>query len=1046
MKPNFALGLTDDGITLWHRSGDGWLRVGAVALDGADLAQPMRALVEKARLLAPDGITTKLVVPGEHLLLTQAHAPGPGANAQANQIRASLAGRTPFPVEELVFDWSGASSDVAVVVTARETLIEAEDFATDNGLNPVCFVAAVPAPGFRGEPFLGLTRRARAMGMTPEAITRDPAVLRETGIARMPAPKPSVPKVDIPATPVPPPAPKNEAPVAPPKPEPIEGPAEPAQVKVTQNTASDATDAAKPTKQAKLADTPKPEQPKVTVARDKTERPVADALPKAEQPKDNPAPTANAADTSAAFRSRRGTTDAPVPEPATEAKQKTTTATPSPRPSAAAEKPDVVKLAQAKLTSSRATIAAQIKSVSDALRKALPQARDKTPDLIETPDATLARLRSAADVTTKPVPAQPKPAAPAAVSEKVLPDTSSALPPPSQLSPIETLRRVQGQTIPSRTTEAERMTVFGARGAAISPDAPRNRALLVAGGSLLVLVAAAIWALYFLARPTDQAELPEPPREAAAILAPIALPEDVAERDTDPTDDLAAIEAALGADDAAEAERPIEDGSDGMVLPGTPSDEASTPAPVTPPDASGGPTPSQSATPDTAEAGIADLAETSRAGQLAEIRSNSVQLPDDLSQPFSAPNPPAPFGTEPLPPVRAAEAAPQEAATTDLALDTDTPLPDAQGPDAEQELDIRVQAGRPPSRPPAKPARFSQPETTEAEQDAALALPPATSDMASAPDVATEAKQASAAATEDSLVIAVMDAGPPVTPPNFAPRADTATALTLSAQPNDARAELEQRLDQAAIPATLGFVAAPPPDALTEESLEIVVIQARPVVVPSRRAGEAPEQPDPPVSVESAALPDANAALPPPGGVLLSALMRPAPRPSDLIRSAPEPEPARDFSRATTQAVAASPRPADKPSRFAQIVQRSLAAVTAQRPRVTTPPASIAAVPPPVPEPVQTASAAVAAMPNLPTATSVAREATQARAINLRQVNLIGVMGTNANRRALVRLSNGRVVTVRVGERLDDGQVTAIGDSELRYNRRGRDVVLRIAS
>jgi Tfp pilus assembly protein PilP len=85
-------------------------------------------------------------------------------------------------------------------------------------------------------------------------------------------------------------------------------------------------------------------------------------------------------------------------------------------------------------------------------------------------------------------------------------------------------------------------------------------------------------------------------------------------------------------------------------------------------------------------------------------------------------------------------------------------------------------------------------------------------------------------------------------------------------------------------------------------------------------------------------------------------------------------------------------------------------------------------------------------MPNLPTSTSVAREATQSRAINLRQVNLLGVMGTNSNRRALVRLSNGRVVTVRVGERLDDGQVTAIGDSELRYNRRGRDVVLRIAS
>jgi len=55
-------------------------------------------------------------------------------------------------------------------------------------------------------------------------------------------------------------------------------------------------------------------------------------------------------------------------------------------------------------------------------------------------------------------------------------------------------------------------------------------------------------------------------------------------------------------------------------------------------------------------------------------------------------------------------------------------------------------------------------------------------------------------------------------------------------------------------------------------------------------------------------------------------------------------------------------------------------------------------------------------------------------------------MGTPSARRALVRLDNGRVVTVQVGERLDGGQVTAIGESELRYNKRGRDLVLRIAS
>ncbi|MBW4973699.1 hypothetical protein KZZ08_08725 [Roseovarius mucosus] len=92
---------------------------------------------------------------------------------------------------------------------------------------------------------------------------------------------------------------------------------------------------------------------------------------------------------------------------------------------------------------------------------------------------------------------------------------------------------------------------------------------------------------------------------------------------------------------------------------------------------------------------------------------------------------------------------------------------------------------------------------------------------------------------------------------------------------------------------------------------------------------------------------------------------------------------------------------------------------------------------------IQTAAAARVA-PNIPTTASVARSATEANAINLRNVNLIGVYGSPQSRRALVRLANGRYQKVQVGDRLDGGQVSAIGDSELRYNKRGRDVVLRM--
>ncbi|WP_299678899.1 hypothetical protein [uncultured Roseobacter sp.] len=128
-------------------------------------------------------------------------------------------------------------------------------------------------------------------------------------------------------------------------------------------------------------------------------------------------------------------------------------------------------------------------------------------------------------------------------------------------------------------------------------------------------------------------------------------------------------------------------------------------------------------------------------------------------------------------------------------------------------------------------------------------------------------------------------------------------------------------------------------------------------------------------------------------------------------------------------AVAASLRPDARPSNFNQIVARaqqtaaSAAAIGA---------ASIAA---PAPRSVT---------PQIPSSASVAREATLRNAINLRKVNLIGVYGTPSARRALVRLSNGRYKKVQVGDRIDGGRVSAIGEGELRYQKRGRNIVLKM--
>lgn len=83
-------------------------------------------------------------------------------------------------------------------------------------------------------------------------------------------------------------------------------------------------------------------------------------------------------------------------------------------------------------------------------------------------------------------------------------------------------------------------------------------------------------------------------------------------------------------------------------------------------------------------------------------------------------------------------------------------------------------------------------------------------------------------------------------------------------------------------------------------------------------------------------------------------------------------------------------------------------------------------------------------VPTMPTTKTVAKKSTLANALNLGNINLIGVYGSSAHRRALVRTSSGRFIKVQIGDALDGGQVAAIGDNELAYVKGGQTIVLRM--
>lgn len=85
---------------------------------------------------------------------------------------------------------------------------------------------------------------------------------------------------------------------------------------------------------------------------------------------------------------------------------------------------------------------------------------------------------------------------------------------------------------------------------------------------------------------------------------------------------------------------------------------------------------------------------------------------------------------------------------------------------------------------------------------------------------------------------------------------------------------------------------------------------------------------------------------------------------------------------------------------------------------------------------------------NLPrggtTSASVAKSATQSRGMDTGRTTIIGIIGAGKASRALVRLRNGRVVTLRLGDKIDGGTINSIGDGRVTYVKAGRTRELRL--
>lgn len=1075
-----------------HRVSGGWHLVGEVALDVADLTGSLERLRKAAEGLEPDGISTKLLIPNDQIKYLALDT----TRAEVDDVREALHGATPYSVDELVYDFTKGGGRTYVAAVAKETLGEAQQFATEHGFNPNSF-AAVPEPfTFVGEAFFG--------AVDGQTVERDDDAVVIIGNADVSFPEPfeeatadaveeetpvpaAEPDVDAPAEKAATEATQSETPKAEPTEEEpvVDTPEDVTETEIEAVSSAEVEDvvADEPIAEELAAEAPVENPPDETVQEDETpvEDNPADEAPapmfasrlRADRTKGHPPPAPNTVkqdtgrteptfsrQTSASLAVPTGKRTDPMPP--LSAPSRNADAAPVVAP-ITTETPDVqAPAADIAITGEAPTALSPDAAVAAASLTAQHEDGIHVPS-DDQADQTSDEKKSAAATAL---------GAATAVGGAVGGMFASRRMARAEAKAAEAAEAAKESETAAKPDEKSRLTVFGAR------KPPKKKEKIVVGGKprFLGLILTAVLLLFLLAiaafaalseegiaswfgfgsSETQIAADPADPTSASEVAA--AQADDAAQvAASDASDALAAPIALTGGQvlTPEEAARiyaatgvwqrapriplnPRTTSLDGLTLTSAPTPVVRVPpSPLATASSVAGdaviatpidpPPPSQqfnfneeglvvattegAVTPDgiLVIVGRPALNPPTRPGTVAPEVTPQDQLaaviPEEAAPVSDAPDGVIIIAGRPSiePPVRPGTAAPAPAPETEALASGDAPLVATDN--------LLVLAGSPSILPPVRPGTVAP---------SALATPEASVDVTSTTEVPTTN------APVDGLN--VIAGPPPILPParpgtvapqegldrlsqDIAAALNTSTAQTPTAdtrRPSTRPASIQQ----AAVAAAEAAAAANTPilGALTASQAAGFRPRTRPAgLAPTPTPTPNPEPDE--AAVEPAPEPAAPAGLQI-APEIAAAVQAAANRPNPIVNP-------------TAQAVPQSSRPDTRPRNMDRIVAR---AAQAQERAAT----QVAAVAP------------RSVAPSGPTAGSVAQAATLDNAINLREVNLIGIYGGSGDRRALVRMGNGRYLRVTVGDRLDGGRVTAISASALSYTKRGRAITLQV--
>jgi hypothetical protein len=1021
-------------------------------------------LRKTAVALDPAGLRSKIILPNDQVRYLAIDS----TRATEDEIRARLQEATPYNLDELAWDVVRGGGRTYIAAVARETLDEAENFAVDHRFGPVSFAAVPEEFTFVGEPFLGQTRAATLLLPPGDTVERDAIPVRLNTAPTRPAktePEPGA-GADVAEAPVEPPA-QEPAPAAEPVPEtpgePVEATASEPAESVAESAPVENPKAPEPAEtETPAADLAKAETPPSAPEAEPAAGPVASEAPVTTAPESEP--LAVTADPVAPPSEQDRTPDAApekTPEPAPVQADIDAEQAP-PAAVAPVEEPEPAPVFASRARSKR-TLVADTKVVPPAPPVAAPPRRApaargaeepvfsrRTPPPVSMPAPLAPPVAAEIAAPTEPVLQAPAPAntppatppapsvagrlsiesvapAPRAVTDPTAPRITGvalstaerptvvpfaplrpATPPPTPPAPAATARIA---AFPARSKPAEPAPDAAklALGAAAPRGKPRFLGLILTAILVVLMLIVALWvgrtdnvvSRFFGGGDADAT--------AVAAAVPVAIP-------------LVQPSAAVEEPAAAEvttAALPDASAQDAAV-----ADEELVPAAVEPVAADAGAT--------------SDLPDAVAAAAAAALVAEAMSTMTEDTATVDALARPAPGGEIVM--VTPEEADAFYAATgVWLRAPRLTVTPQAE--------DLAALAVSPGDAAVADRAGVALPPVGPDPGLVAQANPPPAGTRLPRDERGFILATPEGTVTPDGLVIYAGQPPvlPQVRPGTVAPEPDATETVEIADIPLTDQTLTEPPLRPVARPGSAAPVADTLPEA--EDALPggVALTDLRPEPRPESVAALAPPPPLPSFEGPRPALrPDG---LAPEGAT--SDVAADAPEPVDpqaalaqtlasIVEGAGDP-----LATATPQAVAVARRPDSRPNNFARVVQQQserLARAT-EAAQQQAAPASLGTPE----EAAETEEVEVAtAAPTSITPRSVSDAATMANVMALREINLIGVYGTPNDRRALVRLANGRYVRVSVGDSLDGGQVAAISDNALNYIRRGRTITLEI--